>query len=225
MNKITLKADKREITGRKVKTLRKEGLIPANVFGKNIKSSAIQISADDFKKVYKEAGETGLIELNIGSDKRNVLISNIQKNPLTEEMLHIDFRQVDLKEKIKAMVPLELVGESEAVKQGLGTLVEQIDEVEVEALPTELPEKFEMDISGLVEVDQSIHVKDIKYDKTKVTILTDLEEIVAKVEPLQKVEEPVVAETPAEGEEGAVSTATETTEGVSATETPAEEGK
>lgn len=224
MNKLNLKASKRKITGRKVKTLRKEGLIPANVFGKNIKSSAIQIGLDDFRQVYKEAGETGLIELDIESDKRNVLVSNLQKNPLTEDILHIDFRQVDLKEKIKAMVPLELVGESEAVKQGLGTLVEQIDEVEVEALPTELPEKFELDISGLVEVDQSVHVKDIKYDKSKVAILTDGEEIVAKVEPLQKVEEPVVAETPVEGEEGAPA-GDQAPEGEAAAETPNEEGK
>lgn len=127
MNKTILEAKIRKITGRKVKNLRKEGLIPANIYGKKIKSQAIQVKALDFKKAYEEAGETGLISLKIqdGKDKekdRAVLVSNVQFNPLTDAVVHVDFRQVDLKEKVTANVPIELVGESPAEKGALARL-------------------------------------------------------------------------------------------------------
>jgi len=208
MNKTTLEAKVRKVTGRKVKTLRKEGLIPANVYGKKIKSQAVQIKTLDFKKAYQEAGETGLISLKVQGEKgkgedRAVLVSSVQFNPLTDAVVHVDFRQVDLKEKITAGVPVELVGESPAEKGGIGTVVQYIDEIEVEALPGDLPEKFEIDASGLIEVDQAIFVKDLNYEKEKVEIKADIEGIVAKVEPPQKEEvvaPPVTEEVPAEGE-------------------------
>jgi large subunit ribosomal protein L25 len=197
MTKITLKAEKRELFGRKVKTLRKQGLTPANVFGKNIKSEALTINTKEFESVYKEAGETQIIDLA----GKPVLVSNMSVDPVSGEYMHIDFRQVDLKEKINASVPVETEGESPAEKQSLGTVVQQIDELEVEALPADLPEKIIVDISVLAEVDQAIYVKDLKVD-SKVTVLTDAESIVVKVEPPQKEEEVVVpaSETPVEGE-------------------------
>ncbi|KKU64108.1 MAG: 50S ribosomal protein L25 [Candidatus Woesebacteria bacterium GW2011_GWC2_47_16] len=208
MNKTTLEAKVRKITGRKVKTLRKEGLIPANIYGKKVKSQAIQVMALDFKKAYEEAGETGLISLKVQGEKgkaedRAVLVSNVQIDPLSDAAVHVDFRQVDLKEKVTASVPVELVGESPAEKGSLGTVVQYIDEIEVEALPTDLPEKFEVDASGLVEVDQAVFVSDLKYDKAKVEIKNDAGEIIVKVEPPQKEEvvaAPVTEEVPAEGE-------------------------
>ena len=208
MNKTTLEAKVRKITGRKVKTLRKEGLIPANIYGKKVKSQAIQVMALDFKKAYEEAGETGLISLKVQGEKgkaedRAVLVSNVQIDPLSDAAVHVDFRQVDLKEKVTASVPVELVGESPAEKGSLGTVVQYIDEIEVEALPTDLPEKFEVDASGLTEVDQAVFVSDLKYDKAKVEIKNDAGEIIVKVEPPQKEEvvaAPVTEEVPAEGE-------------------------
>ena len=208
MNKTTLEAKVRKITGRKVKTLRKEGLIPANIYGKKVKSQAIQVMALDFKKAYEEAGETGLISLKVQGEKgkaedRAVLVSNVQIDPLSDAAVHVDFRQVDLKEKVTASVPVELVGESPAEKGSLGTVVQYIDEIEVEALPTDLPEKFEVDASGLTEVDQAVFVSDLKYDKAKVEIKNDSGEIVVKVEPPQKEEvvaAPVTEEVPVEGE-------------------------
>jgi large subunit ribosomal protein L25 len=194
MTKITLKSTKREDFGRKVKRLRKEGLIPANIFGKKIKSHALTVNAKEFDEVFKKAGETQLIDI----DGKSVLISNIQIDPVTGNYLHIDFRQVDLTEKISAKVPVEVEGESPAEKQNLGTVVQQISEIEVEALPTDLPEKIIIDASTLIEVDQAIYVKDLKVDK-KVTILTDLESIVVKVEPPTK-EEVVEVPVPVEGE-------------------------
>ena len=134
--KITLNAQSRTVLGRKVKALRAEGLLPANVYGKDVKSLAVQVKLNDFTKIYDQAGETGIVDLDIKggkkSDSRAVLISNIQTDPVTDVVVHIDFRQVNLKEKVTASVPVETVGESPAEKQGLGTVVVHIDELEVE---------------------------------------------------------------------------------------------
>jgi large subunit ribosomal protein L25 len=201
MTKQSLEAAPRKVFGRKVKQLRKEGIIPANVYGKKVKSLSIAIDSKDFEKVFKEAGETALLNLVLGKDKKAVLIRNVQKDPVEGNILHVDFQEVDLKAKVSAEVPVELVGESLPEKQGVGTVVQHINEVEVEALPAELPEKFEIDISALAEVDQAIYVKDIK-TSDKVNITEDPERIVVKVEPPQKEEEvaPVVEEA-VEGEE------------------------
>jgi large subunit ribosomal protein L25 len=222
--------------GRKVKNLRKEGLLPGNVYGKKVKSEPIQVVLKDFEKAYKEVGETGLLTLQVGKKERPVLVHNLQLNPVTEAPVHVDFLQVDLKEKVEAEVPVELSGESPAEKQAIGTVVQYINEIKVEALPTELPEKFLVDVGGLAEVDQAILVKDIKVDRKKVDIKNGAEEIVFKVEPPQK--EEVVApppapegEVPAEGvvpPEGGVSpegvpTEAQPTEGGAAPATPKEE--
>lgn len=199
MPKTTLKAEKRKTEGRKVKTLRKEGILPGNVYGKKVKSLSVQVNLKEFEKMYKEIGETGLLMLNIGDEERPVLIHNLQLDPVSDAPIHVDFLQVDLKEKVEADIPVELSGESPAEKQVVGTVVQYINEVKVEALPTDLPERFEVDITSLSEVDQSILVKDIKYDKTKIEIKGDLEAIVAKVEPPQK-EEVVEAPVAPEGE-------------------------
>jgi large subunit ribosomal protein L25 len=209
MDKLTLNAQLRTVTGRKVKTLRKEGFLPANIFGKKVKSRAVSVKLADFVDLYKKAGETSLVTLEIGdgkqSDERAVLVSNIQYDPVTDRPLHVDFHQVDLKEKVSANVPVEVVGESPAEKQAIGTVVNYIDEIEVEALPTDLPEKFLVDISNLTEVDQQVLVKDLDYDKKKVEVKVGADEIVVKVEPPQK-EEVVAPAAPAEavGPEGAV---------------------
>lgn len=199
MPKTVLKAEKRTLEGRKVKNLRKEGVLPGNVSGKKIKSEAVQVNLKDFEKIFKEIGETGLLTLTVGTDEKPVLIHNLQYHPITDEPLHVDFLQVDLKEKVEADIPVEMSGESPAEKQALGTVVQYINEIKVEALPGDLPEKFEVDISTLAEVDQSIFVKDLKYDKSKIEIKGDLEAILAKVEPPQK-EEVVEAPAPVEGE-------------------------
>lgn len=201
--KFKLSAKKRDLFGRKVKRLRNEGLIPANIFGKKVKSEAITVNSKEFREVFEKSGETQIIDL----DGRPVLVSNLQVDPVTSDYVHIDFRQVDLSEKITANVPVEVVGESPAEKQSIGTVVQQLNEIEVEALPADLPEKIEVDSSVLVEVDQTIYVKDLKIGN-KVTIKTDLESIVVKVEPPVKEEVVEVAPTPVEGDqpvEGAAS--------------------
>ena len=197
--KQTLKADVRKISGRKVKNLRKEGILPGNISGKKIKSESVQVVLKDFEKVYKEVGETGLLTLEIGKVEKPALIHNLQINPVSDAPVHVDFLQVDLKEKVEAGIPVELIGEAPAEKQAIGTVVQYLNEIKVEALPMDLPEKFEVDTSELAEVDQSILVKDLKVDRTKVDIKTGPDEIVVKVEPPQK-EEVIAPPVPAEGE-------------------------
>ena len=204
MDKQVLLAEEREVFGRKVKSLRNNGLLPANVYGKKIKSKALQVDKGEFLKVFKRAGETGLIELvskkGSAKDKRTVLIHNVQMNPVSDQPIHADFFQVDLKEKVTADVPVELLGESPAEKAGKGTVVQQLDEVEVTALPADLPDKFSIDISGLLEVDDAILVSELKVDKEKVKIEASPEQIVVKVEPVEEEVEEVEKEAPIEGE-------------------------
>lgn len=219
MDKIVLKAQKRELQGRKVSQLRKQGVTPANLYGKGIKSVALQFDAKILEKILDEAGETQIIDLQLAGTGHPVLVSNVQIHPVSQDIVHVDFRQVNLKEKIEASVPVELEGESPAEKAG-NTVVVLIDEIQVEALPADLPEKFVIDATVLTEVDQTIFVKDLPYDKQKVEIKTDPELIVVKVEAPQKevvIEAPVV-ETP----EGEVPPPAEG-EGEAKTESPAEE--
>jgi len=211
MQEIKLRAQKREVTGRKVKKLRRQGLIPANVYGKKIKSVSLSLKRDEFEKVYKEAGATGVVKLLIEKEKeeRPILIANLQTNPVTEEPLHVDLRQIVLTEKVAAKIPVELEGEAPAVVQKLGILIQTVSEIEVEALPMDLPEKFAVDISRLAKVGDEIKLKDAKIDKKKIEVKVEEDLILAKIEPLAKeevappppVEEVVPGEVPVEGEE------------------------
>lgn len=204
--KHELVAEKRQVLGRKVKQLRKDGLLPANIYGKKIKSISVQVPLSDFAKIYSEVGETGLVTVKLDKDEYPTLIHNVQVDPVADKPLHADFLHVDLHEKVTATVPLEFTGEALAQKDGIGIVVEQMREVEVEALPTDLPESIVVDISGLAEVDQAIRVKDLKVDRSKVEIKEeDPERIVVSVAPPAK-EEVVEVVAPAEGEEGAAPT-------------------
>lgn len=198
MAKIKLLGEERKNFGRKVKKLRGEGVLPANIYGKKVKSLAIQIKTKDFTKVYGEAGETGMIDLSIVGEKetRPVLIHNIQKHPVDGSLIHADLRQVILTEKVTATIPVELIGESPVETQKLGILVQQTSEIEIEALPTDLPEHFQVDVSKLANVGDTILVKDLAIDKKKIEIKAGEDQIIAKIEPLAK--EEIVTPPPAE---------------------------
>ena len=197
-----LAAKSRKIFGRKVKKLRREGILPANLYGKKVKSQALELPTNDFLKIYDQVGETGLVDLKINSQTKPVLIHNLQVHPVTDEPLHVDFHQVSLKEKTTADVPIEIRGDAPAVEQKKGILIQPLDEVEVEALPADLPEKFVVDISKLEEVDQAITVGDLDYDKKKVEIKTEPSQTIVKINPLEKEEvaPPPVEEVPPEEE-------------------------
>jgi large subunit ribosomal protein L25 len=192
--KNEIKAEIRTLLGRKVKKIRKEGLIPSTIYGKGMESISIQIDNKAFLKIFAEVGESGLVNLLIGDKKYAVLFKNPQYEPITSDCTHIDCHKVNLKEKIKATIAVELTGESDMVKAG-NILIEITNEIEVEALPNDLPENFTIDISTLTEVDQMITVADLEVDKSKVEILTPGDTAIVKIE-APKVEEEVEIEAP-----------------------------
>lgn len=210
MEQTPLIAEKRTVLGRKVRKLRREGLVPAHVFGHKIKTEHLQVKEADFKKVYDKVGETGIIALTVGAEKKPVLVRNVQIHPVTDDTLHIDFYQVNLSEKVKVNVPLEIVGESPAVEKKIGLLLTPVSEVEVEALPADLPENIEIDISKLVGIGDEIKVKDLKVDRTKIEVHTDEDLVVAQIgELVTKEMEALEAEVEAEQAEAVADAAAE----------------
>lgn len=199
-DKLELKVTKRATFGKALKKIRSQGLIPANIYGKNYTSEAIELSFLHFSKLYKTSGETQVIYLNLDGKEIPTLIHNVQKHPVTHAFLHVDFRKVDLKQKIEAQVPILFIGESEAVEQKKGDLLTILDELTISALPDKIPHSIEVDISSLKEVDDQIIVSNIKksddYD-----IIADQENIIAKIaEHKEEVIEPTPAAETIEGE-------------------------
>ena len=175
-----LVVEKRLVLGKKIKKLRKQGILPANIYGKDIKSVAVQLPYKEFNVVFKETGETGLVDVELDGAVRPVLIHNVQYDHFTRDPLHADFFQVNLKEKVKTMVPVVVVGEPKAVADKIGLLLQPVSEVEVEALPEDLPEKIEVNVEQLAAIDEQITIEDLKLP-TGVTVLTDSSQVVAKI--------------------------------------------
>ncbi|MBP6913651.1 MAG: 50S ribosomal protein L25 [Candidatus Levybacteria bacterium] len=175
-----LKAEKREITGKKVRKLRREGIIPANIYGADFASMAVQLPTKEFDQVFGKVRETGLVDLTLDGSVIPVLIKNVQINPVTEMTLHADFHKVNLKEKITAKVPVEAIGEAKAQADKVGLLEQPMMELEVEALPTDLPEKIEVNVEKLAAVDEQILASDIIIP-TGVTLVTDGAQVVFKI--------------------------------------------
>ena len=208
MKRENLKVEKRKVLGKKVKKLRKEGILPANVYGKDIKSIAVQLAQKDFEKVFEKAGETGLVDVMVDRKTIPVLIHNVQSDYLGN-YLHADFFKVDLKEKVKTMVPILILGEPKAVVDKIGLLMNIMSEVEVEALPEALPENIEVNVENLALVDEQITVADIKAPQG-VVILTDPSQVIIKIGALvSKEAEELVAQEAAAAEEAKAETAAE----------------
>lgn len=188
--KIELEAQKRDSVGKSLNSLRKEGFLPSVVYGHNFEPVPIKIKYKDFERVFKLAGESTLISLKMENGEEPAVIKDIQRDPLTDKVIHADFYKVNLKEKIKAKVPLVLEGESNAVKAG-GILIKTLNELEVEALPQDLPHEFKIDISKLQNIGDQILIKDIAVSD-KVKIEANPEDIVALIqEPREEVVEEV----------------------------------
>jgi large subunit ribosomal protein L25 len=179
MKRYKLKVEKRKVLGKQVKKLRREGILPCNIYGKGIKSTAVQVPQADFDAVYKEAGETGLVDVELDGKLTPVLIHNMQKD-FRGNVLHADFFQVNLKEKVKTMVPLQIIGEPKAVLDKVGLLMNILSEVEVEALPEELPENIEVNVEHLANIDEQVTVADLKVP-AGVTVLTEPEQVISKI--------------------------------------------
>ena len=193
MDKIELKVTKRDILGKKVRFLRRQGVTPVHIFGHGIESLALQCDTAKLRQVLAKAGEAKLINVKLGSEKgpRSVLVREIQVDSPRRELLHVDFYQVRMEEAIKVEVPITLVGEAPALKLRENTLVQELYTLTVECLPANIPTSIELDISSLTEAGQVLRVKDIELEKG-VTVLNDPEVVVAMIS-VQRVEE-VVAE-------------------------------
>ena len=189
--KHEIKAETRIALGRKVKHIRKQGFIPATIYGKGLESKSVQFLAVELEKLFEEVGESTLVNIILDKESLPVLFRNPQYHVIEGNLIHIDCYKVNLKEKISAMVPIEFIGESQAVKDG-NTLVTVTDEIEIEALPADLPEKIEIDLSALETLESVITVANITIDLSKLEIKTDTEQLIAKVEE-PRVEEEVEA--------------------------------
>jgi large subunit ribosomal protein L25 len=230
---ISLEVKARDVVGKKVKKLRRDGVVPANIFGQGVKSTSIQVDLKEFAKVYQQVGETGLVELKLGTSAHPVLVHKIQKEPRSDSVLHVDFHQVNLKEKTTANVPVVLVGEAPIEKSKEGLVLQSMNEVEIEALPTDIPHNIEIEISSLTEIGQSIQVKDLKVDKAKVEIKADPEATVLSVQSAEIKEVEPEPEAPTEveviGEKEAIEEGAEPTaegdQAPTAESTPAEGDK
>jgi large subunit ribosomal protein L25 len=191
MKRLELEVSKRDITGKKVRFLRRQGIIPANIYGHGIDSTAINVDAKSLKHLLAHAGTTDLISLKIDDAKNplRVLVREIHRNPINDDLLHVDFYQVRMDEKIKADVPLVFVGEAPVLKKVKNSSVlHLIDSLPIEALPDDLPHSFEIDVSSLEELDSAIHVKDIHLGDG-ITLLSDPEQMAVKVIEARKEEE------------------------------------
>jgi large subunit ribosomal protein L25 len=216
----SLGAAPRTVLGKKVKALRRSGVTPANVYGHKVESTAVQASTVEVTHLLRAAGRNAIIDLKIEGEAapRTVVVRNVERNPVTSQILHIDFFQVSMTEKMKADVRVVLTGTSPAVSDLQGVLLQMIESVAVEALPGDIPSEFEVDVSVLAQLESSLHVRDLHVDESKVTITTDPDVVLARVAAprLATAEEEEAAAAAAEGAEAPA-------EG--AAEAPAEDAK
>ena len=195
MKRLELEVLKREITGKKVRFLRRGGLIPCNIYGHGIESQPVQVEVRKLGHILARAGGTDLISIKT-SDSASpsmVIIRGVQRNLMTGEPTHVDFYQVNMAEKLKAEVPLLFTGEAPALKLKNVSLLHAMNTLQIEALPDDLPHNIEVDISSLALPEQSLHVKDIKVSD-KITILADPDQMLIKVAEVRKAVEEVPAE-------------------------------
>ncbi len=205
---INLTVTERTVFGKNLAKLRREGLIPGNVFGPKFDSKSVSVNLKDFVTVYKVAHETGVVYLKLGKEEVPVLIRQVQYHPVKDSILHVDFRKIDLTQKIETEVPVKIMGVSTAVTQKGGVQLIQSQLLKIEALPTKIPSSIEVDISKITELGQEIKVADlaksadyeVKEDPEKV-VVSVVEHKEESVTPETTAAAPeVITEKPAEGE-------------------------
>ena len=182
---MDLNAKKREIFGKHNESLRATGWVPAVVYGHEIKPLSISVSLKELHKIYKAAGESTIIDLKVDGEKEplKVLIKDVQHDPISDDLLHADFYKADLSEKVSVSVPIKVTGESPIVKSGQGIVLTLLNEIEVEALPLDLPHEIEISVAALTEIGQSITVKDLPLDHSKVSVVAhNPEDLVVKID-------------------------------------------
>jgi large subunit ribosomal protein L25 len=196
MDKIELEVTNREILGKKVKHLRRQGITPVHLFGHGIKSLALQCDTGELERVLSKAGHTGLIGLKLDREKkpRPVVVREFDRDWRRGKLLHVDFYQVKMEEKIRLEIPIVLVGEAPALKSKDNMLEHELETLTIECLPAKIPASVEVDISSFTEPGQAIRIRDIALDKD-ITVLNDPELVIVKISfrPVEKLEEELVA--------------------------------
>ncbi len=185
---LTLKAKKREEIGKKVNALREKGIIPAVLYGPKIENLPLAVDVKEFEEVFESAGESSLINLEVDGKKFMVLIHALELDAISQKPIHLDFYQPNLEKEITAEVPLVFEGEAPAVKELSGTLVKNIHNIMVKALPQHLPHEIKVNLLGLKTFEDNVLIKDLALPQG-VKAVRDEMDIVARVVPLQKVEE------------------------------------
>jgi large subunit ribosomal protein L25 len=200
IQRVVLKASKREVIGKQVGALRRAGKLPAVLYGHRVQSTPIMLDAHETALLLSKLTSSSLVTIELDGTEYPSLVRQKQRDPLKNRLLHLDFQVISLTEKIRTKIGIELTGKSPAVKDFNAVIVTGLTELEVECLPKDLPERISVDISGLAEIGAAIHVRDIVLSD-KVEILEDQDEMIA-VATATKVE-PVVEEVPVEAEAGA----------------------
>jgi len=201
-DKTELVVKKRDVFGKKLKALRADGKLPGNIYGKDFESTAVSLDSHDFSKIFKKVGETQVLYVDLDKKEIPVMVGNVQIHPVTGHFLHVDFKKVDLKKKIEAQVPVNIVGEPEAVHQHIGELHTLIDTLTIEALPSDMPQEIEIDVTGLKEVDDQITVSDLK-KSGDFAFMDEPDTVIVKI--AEHKEESIEPEVPAEAAEGEAS--------------------
>lgn len=175
---FTLAASSRTVLGKGVRKLRRQKILPAVIYSSKVPSLPIQLKLSEFLSVFKQARETNVIQINLEDRSYNCLIHDVDLHPYKNEIRHVDFLAVDLKEKITTNVPLKFVGQSEAAKNSGAVLITNLDEIKVECLPDKIPDFIEVDLSLLKTLDDVIYVSDLP-QTTDYVILEDPHQAVA----------------------------------------------
>jgi large subunit ribosomal protein L25 len=212
----TLDAEHRDLTGKNVARLRRQGRLPAVIFGRGLASANVSLDAHDFELLRRRIGPNALVDLSVdGKKARPVLIHGVAVHPVTRRPLHADLFLVRMTEELTVDVPVDLVGESTAVNMHGGTLVRETETVKVRALPDHLPQRFELSIESLVDFDSRLHVRELTIP-AGVTLVSDPDETLAHVLAPRVEEEAVPTE--AEAAEAAAGEAAPAAEGEGSTE-------
>lgn len=198
---VELAAEKRTVLGKQVGQLRRKGWTPGVMYGHNFEPVVLQFESRNLQHLLSQVGGSQLVSIKVKGQKqpRMALVRDVQRDPIRQTVLHVDFYHVEMTERLTTEIPLELVGESPVVEQGEGILLQGISAIEVECLPGDLVDAIEVDLSELVELDHALYVRDLAVP-SGIQVLTDVDEMIVRVVPLaeeevlEELEEEIVPE-------------------------------
>ncbi len=212
MADMALTAQRRAVLGKKVARLRRQGITPANIYGHNVASTAIQVNSHDLELLLRRAGRTHLVSISVDGEPgpRSVLVRGIERRPTTGAILHVDFQQVSMREKLTVSVPVILTGHAPITDTADAIVLQNIEALDIECLPSDIPDHIEVDVSGMADTTAVIHVRDVLLPPS-LTVLNDPDAAIVSITLRVPTEEEVaaVAEAEAAAEEEAASAPTE----------------